>query len=148
VGCNPIGEGLNLASTIETCLLILPDQPVYTKLFFHLTIYHMGPSKCCRSHFPNMGGGFPGYLAAILLSRCRKSDLTSSSILMIYCAVGQYLEYFGVLHNFQKNVFLNMIIWRDFVLHFRFCYVIFNSHMFNAPRFNSEKDVSLQNFLL
>jgi hypothetical protein len=30
----------------------------------------------------------------------------------------------------------------------RFCYVIFNSHMFNAPRFNSEKDVSLQNFLL
>jgi hypothetical protein len=30
----------------------------------------------------------------------------------------------------------------------RFCYVIFNSHMFNAPRFNSEKDVSLQNFVL
>jgi hypothetical protein len=29
-----------------------------------------------------------------------------------------------------------------------FCYVIFNSHMFNAPRFNSEKDVSLQNCLL
>jgi hypothetical protein len=27
-----------------------------------------------------------------------------------------------------------------------FCYVIFNSHMFNAPRFNSENDVSLQNF--
>jgi hypothetical protein len=26
----------------------------------------------------------------------------------------------------------------------RFCYVIFNSHMFNAPRFNSEKDVSLK----
>jgi hypothetical protein len=24
--------------------------------------------------------------------------------------------------------------------------VIFNSHMFNAPRFNSEKDVSLKNF--
>jgi hypothetical protein len=30
----------------------------------------------------------------------------------------------------------------------RFCYVIFNSHMFNAPRFSSEKDVSLQKFLL
>jgi hypothetical protein len=32
--------------------------------------------------------------------------------------------------------------------HLRFCYVIFNSHMFNAPRFNSEKDVSLTFFLL
>jgi hypothetical protein len=32
--------------------------------------------------------------------------------------------------------------------HCRFCYVIFNSHMFNAPRFNSEEDVSLQKFLL
>jgi hypothetical protein len=28
----------------------------------------------------------------------------------------------------------------------RFCYMIFNSHMFNAPRFNSEKDVSLPFF--
>jgi hypothetical protein len=28
------------------------------------------------------------------------------------------------------------------VLGFGFCYVIFNSHMFNAPTFNSEKDVS------
>jgi hypothetical protein len=31
---------------------------------------------------------------------------------------------------------------------FGFCYVIFNSHMFNAPRFNSEKDVSLKLLLL
>jgi hypothetical protein len=30
----------------------------------------------------------------------------------------------------------------------RFCYVIFNSLMFNAPMFNSEKDVSLTFFLL
>jgi hypothetical protein len=30
----------------------------------------------------------------------------------------------------------------------RFCYVIFNSHMLNAPRFNSEKDVSLKILLL
>jgi hypothetical protein len=28
----------------------------------------------------------------------------------------------------------------------RFCYVTFNSHMFNAPRFNSEKEVSLKKF--
>jgi hypothetical protein len=34
---------------------------------------------------------------------------------------------------------------------YRFCYVIFNcsvAHMFNAPRFNSEKDVSLTFFIL
>jgi hypothetical protein len=29
-----------------------------------------------------------------------------------------------------------------------FCYVIFNSHMFNAPRFNSGKDVSLQKIFI
>jgi hypothetical protein len=35
-----------------------------------------------------------------------------------------------------------------FYITYGFCYVIFNSHMFNAPRFNSEKDVSLQFFFL
>jgi hypothetical protein len=30
----------------------------------------------------------------------------------------------------------------------RFCYVMFNSHMFNASRFNSEKDVPLIFFSL
>jgi hypothetical protein len=30
----------------------------------------------------------------------------------------------------------------------RFCYVVFNSHMFHVPRFNSEKDVCLNFFLL
>jgi hypothetical protein len=35
-----------------------------------------------------------------------------------------------------------------FISYRQFCYVIFNSHMFNAPRFNFEKDVSLQKILL
>jgi hypothetical protein len=33
-----------------------------------------------------------------------------------------------------------------YIVERRFCYVIFNSHMFNAPRFNSEKDVSFNFF--
>jgi hypothetical protein len=39
-------------------------------------------------------------------------------------------------------------VYRPLLKVSRFCYVIFNSHMFNAPRFNSEKDVSLQKILL
>jgi hypothetical protein len=39
-------------------------------------------------------------------------------------------------------------IFKIYPKHKGFCYVIFNSHMVNAPRFNSEKDVSVQNFLL
>jgi hypothetical protein len=35
----------------------------------------------------------------------------------------------------------------EYLIEKRFCYV-FNSHMFNAPRFNSEKDVSIILFTL
>jgi hypothetical protein len=50
--------------------------------------------------------------------------------------------YFAVIAGNVSNT-----AWKR-VQSFGFCYVIFNSHMFNAPRFNSEKDVSLQKFLI
>jgi hypothetical protein len=55
---------------------------------------------------------------------------------ILYSVVHDPKWHHPAIHRAQKIVFT----------FFRFCYVIFNSHMFNAPRFNSEKDVSLKFF--
>ena len=88
---------------------IIPiPQPLH--IFLHPLLRAPSPITqgplCSLALFPRIGGGFPLYFVAILLSRCRKSDFTSSSILIIYCALGQYLKMYNIVVTNTRHSFL------------------------------------------
>jgi hypothetical protein len=84
-------------------------------------------------------------LTATILQRIYSAYLYYLSLYYV-CNYSAYLYPYifilsvSILSTSFLSIFILSIPW--------FCYVIFNSHMLNALRSNSEKDVSLKNFLL